>query len=138
MNKLLNKGTINDIKIELEKRLSTSSHSDFWAKKVLPMSSAILSVLIPLRDQKKLINPELEAIELLSIDELVKWSDLVSLRGLYFFLKTKWTIIDLKPLEEYLHFYNVSLEDPYAEFPIRHYNLNIGIGSVLQDVMQNK
>ena len=43
-----------------------------------------------------------------------------------------------KTIRRVFAFYNVSLEDPYAEFPIRHYNLNIGIGSVLQDVMQNK
>jgi len=151
MNELLQTITLQQLQEELKKRLLKSSHADFWNQKVLPLSEAIFSLILPLRDQGLLFNPETKKVNKLSIDEVLRWTDLVSLRNLYFILKKsndmgylidteyakddKYAPIDLTIIENYLHFYNVDLNNPIAEFPIRNYNLNQGIGSVLEDLM---
>jgi hypothetical protein len=42
----------------IEKELEKRNESPFWKDKVVPFSTAILSVLIPLRDNKMLFNPQ--------------------------------------------------------------------------------
>ena len=58
MKQLLESGTHDSILSALELALKNVSDSPFWVSKSAPLASAVLSVLIPLREQNLLFNPE--------------------------------------------------------------------------------
>jgi len=140
---------IDIITIELEKR----NESPFWKDKVVPFSSAILSVLIPLRDNKMLFNPQGNQEEKLTPELFLEWSDFVSLKMLAFTLQKSNTAkslqrtnlekelcdtyeeIDLSLLGEYLSLYTVNLEDELLDFPISNYNLHQGVSNVIKSLL---
>lgn len=154
MKQLLESGTQTSIISALELALENVSDSPFWVKKSTPLAEAILSVLIPLRDQGLLFNPEGERVDSLDHALIVRWCDLMSLRVLYFTLKlsnaksellrTKATIeeakgyklVDLDSLGQYLMSQNVNLDDEYIDFPISNYNIHIGVGELLAKVLR--
>jgi len=140
---------VNQISIELKKR----DESLFWSEKVAPFSEAILSVLIPLREQGLLFNPEGEYQEKLTPELFFRWCDFVSLKTLAFtinysneagkLLRTKldeektkkYKSIDISTLASYLSKYSVNLENELCDFPISNYNLHLGVTNVIKSLL---
>lgn len=133
--------------------LETRNESPFWKDKVVPFSRAILSVLIPLRDNNLLFNPEGYAEEKLTPELFFAWSDFVSLKTLAFTLQhsnkasklqrtkldekecTRYKEIDLEILGAYLSTYTVNLENESLDFPIANYNLHQGVSNVIKSLL---
>lgn len=146
-------GNLEEITQKIEKELQNRNESPFWSDKVVPFSEAILSVLIPLREQGLLFNPEGEAKEKLTPELFFRWCDFVSLKMLMFTLaisnedgrlvRTKvpkektaaYKPIDLEKLASYLSRYNVNLENETLDFPIAAYNLHLGVASVIKSLL---
>lgn len=142
--------TIVDI---LATELATRNESPFWAEKVVPFSSAILSILIPLRDKNILFDTQGLAISELTPDLFLEWSDFVSLKMLAFTIQksnasgalqrtaldaescAKYEEIDLTLLGDYLAKYTVNLEDELLDFPISNYNLHQGVSNVIKSLL---
>ena len=115
----------------LEKELNTRNESPIWKQKVVPFANAILSVLIPLRDENRLFNPEGKDVDELTPELFFVWSDFVSLKSLFF----KVEDVDLNILAEYLHVYSVNLEDEKIDYPIANYNLHLGVSNVIKSLL---
>ncbi len=107
------------------------NESPFWADKVVPFSHAILSVLIPLRNEKRLFTPEGKKVDTLTPELFLAWSDFVSLKSLYFRVEG----VELDTLAQYLHKYSVNLEDESLDFPIANYNLHQGVSNVIKSLL---
>lgn len=155
MGQLLQEGSEERILLALETALERSDESPFWAEKVLPLSHALLSVLIPLRDQGLLFTPEGEPASVLTPELLLRWCDLVSMKHLAFTLQKSndsrclertrydtertaaYTPVALERFGNYLGGYGVDLANEYNDFPIAHYNLHIGIASVLKSLLES-
>ncbi len=118
---------VKTIKEELDRR----NESPIWLEKVVPFADAILSILIPLRDENRLFDPQGEKIDELTPELFFQWSDFVSLKSLYFRVKD----VDLETLAEYLHRYSVNLEDERLDFPIANYNLHLGVSNVIKSLL---
>jgi hypothetical protein len=140
---------VETIQEELQKR----NESPFWRDKVVPFSEAILSVLVPLREQGLLFTPEGEAVEKLTPELFLEWSDFLSLKMLAFTLAksneagellrtsldkeacVSYESIDLKCLGEYLASHSVNLEREDLDFPIESYNLHQGVSNVIKSLL---
>ncbi|MDD2782475.1 hypothetical protein [Sulfuricurvum sp.] len=133
--------------------LDRSDEAPFWRQKSLPFCEAVLSVLIPLRDQQLLFDPEGNPHSELSPTLFLRWCDLLSLRTLAFtlaksntagkLLRTKidtesYQPIDLEILGKYLSSYNVNLDNEMVDFPVTNYNLHIGMTSLLTKILEGK
>ena len=137
----------------IEEELKQRNESPFWADKVVPFSRAILSVLVPLREQNLLFTPEGNKTEALTPELFLEWSDFLSLKTLAFtlarsneaqtLLRTSlpeevcknYQAIDLKLLGEYLSRYTVNLEREDLDFPIANYNLHQGVSNVIKSLL---
>lgn len=137
----------------IESELKTRNESPFWADKVVPFSRAILSALVPLRDNHLLFTPEGNAVGSLTPELFLEWSDFLSLKTLAFTLqksnvekklcRTKlsddacesYKEIDLELLGAYLSLYTVNLEDESLDFPIANYNLHQGVSNVIKSLL---
>ena len=137
----------------LEVALKSSNESPMWTEKVIPLTEAILSVLIPLRDQNLLVTPEGNPTETLTKDLFIRYCDLANLKWLAFTLqksndtelleRTKYSLgkcetyhaIQLGTLGEYLSLQTVNLEDEWLDFPIAKYNLHIGVGDLIKGIV---
>ena len=144
---------INTIVLTIESELKKRNESPFWSDKVVPFSHAILSVLVPLRDQGLLFNPENEPIKELSPELFLVWQDFLSLKSLAFTLQKsnssgvlertkydeedckKYETLDLQSLGDYLARYSVNLEDELLDFPISNYNLHQGVSNVIKSLL---
>ena len=133
--------------------LKNRKESPFWQEKVAPFVSAVLSVLIPLREQGLLFNPEGKAESELTPALFFRWCDFVSLKMLFFtieasndegrLLRTKiesekcaqYEPIDLIELAEYLAKYSVNLKNQDLDFPIANYNLHLGVANVIKSLL---
>jgi len=151
--KLFQDADINSIVDTIEKELKTRNESPFWSDKVVPFSSAILSVLVPLRDQNMLFNPQGDAVPQLTPELFLEWSDFVSLKLLAFTVQKsnaakslqrtnlakdvclRYEDIDLSILGEYLSRYTVNLENEQLDFPISTYNLHQGVSNVIKSLL---
>jgi hypothetical protein len=137
----------------IEDELKTRNESPFWSDKVVPFSRAILSVLVPLRDNDLLFNPEGKKEEKLTPELFFEWQDFLSLKTLAFTIqksnvsgvleRTKLDVesskrykeIELKLLGDYLAHYTVNLEDEMLDFPISNYNLHQGVSNVIKSLL---
>jgi len=137
----------------IESELQTRNESPFWADKVVPFSKAILSVLVPLREQNLLFNTQGNRVDVLTPELFLEWNDFVSLKMLAFtiqksnvageLLRTsiaqddakKYEQIDLTLLGDYLARYTVNLEDEGLDFPISNYNLHQGVSNVIKSLL---
>jgi len=144
---------IDTITTTLAKELSLRNESPFWADKVVPFSEAILSILVPLRDNSMLFNTQGKLEEQLTPELFLEWSDFVSLKMLAFTVQksnvaktlqrtdldkelcSKYQEIDLKLLGDYLSRYTVNLEDELLDFPISNYNLHQGVSNVIKSLL---
>lgn len=115
----------------IDTELKQRNESPFWTDKVVPFSRAILSVLIVLRDENRLFTPEGKDVEELTPELFLAWSDFVSLKSLFFRAQN----VDLNTLGEYLHRYNVNLENENLDFPIANYNLHQGVSNVIKSLL---
>jgi len=133
--------------------LETRNESPFWAQKVVPFSEGILSVLIPLRDLNMLFDPQGKAIDCLTPELFLEWSDFVSLKMLAFTIQKsnavsklertnldskvceRYKEIDLTTLGDYLALNNVNLENESLDFPISSYNLHQGVSNVIKSLL---
>ncbi len=154
MQQLLESGTHDSIISAMELALKNVGDSPFWISKSEPLASAVLSVLIPLREQNLLFNPEGQKVENLDVALVIRWCDLMSLKMLYFTLKksnkegallrTKLDLeeaktyksVDIEALGQYLLLQTVNLEDEILDFPISNYNIHIGVSEVIEKVLQ--
>lgn len=137
----------------LEDELRTRNESPFWRDKVVPFSEAILSILIPLRDEKMLFDPQGCAKEELTPELFFEWSDFVSLKSLAFIVQRsneageligtnlddatckRYKSMEVGVLGAYLSRYNVNLENEHLDFPIANYNLHQGVSSVIKSLL---
>ena len=137
----------------IEAELNTRNESPFWGEKVVPFSSAILSILIPLRDNNMLFDSQGKEVNELTPELFLEWSDFVSLKMLAFTIQKSNAVgellrtnlneelckeykeIDLKLLGDYLAHYTVNLEDELLDFPIAHYNLHQGVSNVIKSLL---
>ena len=133
--------------------LQTRNESPFWAEKVVPFSTAILSILVPLRENGMLFDSQGKAVDILTPDLFLEWSDFVSLKMLAFTIQKSniagellrttldnevcknYKEIDLKLLGDYLARYTVNLEDELLDFPISNYNLHQGVSNVIKSLL---
>ncbi|KFN40404.1 MAG: hypothetical protein JU82_03205 [Sulfuricurvum sp. MLSB] len=136
--------------------LERSDEAPIWKQKTLPYVQAILSVLIPLRDQKLLFDPEGNAHDILTPELFLRWCDLLSLKTLAFTLAksnekgalvrtkiaperaTGYLPVDLEILGKYLSGCSVNLDDEWVDFPITNYNLHIGITSLIAKILKEE
>ncbi len=128
---LFKNATRDEITKVIKEELDTRNESPIWLEKVVPFSDAILSVLIPLRDENRLFDPQGKEVDELTPELFFEWSDFVSLKSLYFRVKD----VDLEILAKYLHRYNVNLEDEKLDFPIANYNLHLGVSNVIKSLL---
>ncbi|MDD3477195.1 MAG: hypothetical protein PHI38_10030 [Sulfurimonas sp.] len=139
---LFKSATVDEIISHLAKELQTKNESAFWATRVVPFSEAILSVLVVLRDEKKLFNPEGVMVDELTPELFFRWSDFVSLKSLAFKIQRtnratdeSKTEIDLSKLASYLSANGVNLENEQLDFPIPTYNLHQGVSNVIKSLL---
>jgi len=150
---LFKNATVDTIVETIDKELKTRNESPFWSDKVVPFSRAILSVLVPLRDNDLLFTPEGTYVDTLTPELFLDWSDFLSLKTLAFTLAhsneanklvrtklddekcEKYTPIDLSDLGTYLSRYTVNLENESLDFPIANYNLHQGVSNVIKSLL---
>ena len=150
---LFKSASLDEIVDVLDAELKTRNESPFWTDKVVPFSSAILSVLIPLRDEDMLFNPEGEYVDMFTPELFFSWSDFVSLKTLAFTIEksnnakellrtnldkdrcSRYKYIDLQFLGDYLSKNNVNLEKESLDFPISSYNLHQGVSNVIKSLL---
>lgn len=153
IGQIFENGTQEQIISVLEVALKSSNESPIWTEKAIPLSEAILSVLIPLREQKLLITPEGTPAEHLTPELFLRYCDLVNLKWLAFTLQKSndadtlqrtqypqesaaaYVPIDLQILGAYLSSFTVNLEDEWLDFPISNYNLHIGISDLIKKLL---
>ncbi len=137
----------------LEVALKSSNESPIWTEKAIPLAEAILSVLIPLREQNLLVTPEGNPQESLTPELFLRYCDLANLKWLAFSLqqsndsgkleRTKRTNeqvkryvgMELSTLGAYLSLQTVNLEDEWLDFPIANYNLHIGVSDLIRTLI---
>lgn len=128
--------------------LDNSEEAPFWKEKILPFLDAMLSVLLPLKEQNLLFTPEGRIVENLDSELFYLWTDLISLRTLAFILEqsneneklirtdyidVEYSKIDLEILGKYLSSYKVNLtEEDNLDFPVGNYNLHIGMVTIIK------
>lgn len=148
---LLQNSSMEEILNILEQKLAKSEEADFWKEKIIPFTQAILSVLIPLKEQNLLFNPEGEVKDTLDSELFFRWTDLVCLKTLAFILQESneknqlvrtdyangdYQIIDLEKLGSYLSSNRVNIIDEDSlDFPMSIYNLHIGMVSIIKSLL---
>ena len=150
---LLKSGESSALLGAVSSALDRSDEAPFWRQKSLPFCEAVLSVLIPLREQNLLFDPEGNPHTELTPSLFIRWCDLLSLKTLAFtlaksndarkLLRTKidsnsYQSVDLEILGNYLSSYSVNLSDEWVDFPITNYNLHIGMTSLLTKILEGK
>ncbi|MDH4943468.1 hypothetical protein [Sulfurimonas sp. C5] len=151
--KLFATATLEEIVQQIITELDKRNESPFWTEKVGPFTTAILSVLIPLRDNGILFDPQGDYVDVLTPELFLEWSDFVSLKMLVFtiaksneaneLLRTKlskdvcqkYKPIDIEKLGTYLSRYSVNLENEALDFPIANYNLHQGVSNVIKSLL---
>ena len=138
---LFQNGTKEQIVSVITEELKKRNESPIWAEKVPPFTSAILSILIPLRDRGILFDPQGKEQDILTPDLFLEWSDFVSLKMLMFKIakangaSEEFEGIDVAELASYLARYSVNLEDEMQDFPIANYNLHQGVSNVIKSLL---
>jgi len=150
---LFEKESLENIVKVIGDELQTRNESPFWSEKVVPFSTAILSILVPLREMNLLFDSQGNAVERLSPELFFEWSDFVSLKMLAFTIQksnanaklertnldaescVQYKEIELRLLGDYLARYTVNLENESLDFPISNYNLHQGVSNVIKSLL---
>ena len=149
---LLQNSSQKEILENIEEKLKKSDEADFWKEKIIPYSEAILSVLIPLKEQNLLFSPEGKIVNSLDSELFYRWSDLVCLKTLAFTIQQSneqnkllrtdyknvdYKTIDLEKLGIYLSSNKVNLVDEDSlDFPISIYNLHQGMLTIIKNLFK--
>ena len=149
--KLLQNSSQEEIIKVLEDKLKNSEEPDFWKEKILPFTQAILSVLLPLKEQNLLFNPEGQIVNTIDSELFFRWSDLVCLKTLAFIIQesnekntlvrtdynnVKYSYIDLEKLGTYLSSNRVNIIDEDSlDFPMSIYNLHQGMVTIIKNLL---
>lgn len=149
-SQILQNSSKEEILEEIENRLKNSDEKEFWKEKVIPFVDAVLSVLLPLREQNLLFNPEGKIKEKFDSELFFRWSDLVCLRILAFILQesneknelvrtdykdVKFEPIDLEIVAKYLTSNRIDLtNEDNLDFPVATYNLHTGINTIIKNL----
>lgn len=149
-SQILQNSSKEEILEEIENRLKNSDEKEFWKEKVIPFVDSVLSVLLPLREQNLLFNPEGKIKEKLDSELFFRWSDLVCLRILAFILQesneknelvrtnykdVKFEPIDLEIVAKYLTSNRIDLtNEDNLDFPVATYNLHTGINTIIKNL----
>ena len=149
---LLQNSSQKEILENIEEKLKKSDEADFWKEKIIPYSEAILSVLIPLKEQNLLFSPEGKIVNSLDSELFYRWSDLVCLKTLAFIIQESneqnkllrtdyknvdYKTIDLEKLGIYLSSNKVNLVDEDSlDFPISIYNLHQGMLTIIKNLFK--
>ncbi|MGD9969742.1 MAG: hypothetical protein AB7S65_04745 [Sulfuricurvum sp.] len=151
---LFRSASADEILTTLTAALERSDEAPFWKQKAMPLLEAVLSVLIPLREQNLLFDPEERPAETLTPKLFLRWCDLLSLKTLAFTLSksneahrlqrtryddikaSAYTEIDLEILGKYLSGYSVNLSDEWVDFPVSNYNLHIGLTTLFEKIFK--
>lgn len=150
---LFNTKSADDIATALDITLQSRNESPFWMDKVIPFSKAVLSILVPLREQKLLFDPQGKFQEDLTPELFLEWMDFVSLKMLAFTIQksnesstllrtslsqeecSRYQAIDITLLAAYLNKYNVNMQDESLDFPIANYNVHQGVKNVVKSLL---
>lgn len=151
LDELLNTASKEEILEAYIVALDKSEEEEFWAEKISPYIEALLSVLIPLRDQNLLFNPEGKKLETLDSALFYRWADLVCLRTLAFILEesneknslvrtdyedVNYEKVDLELLATYLNSYRINLiDEDNLDFPVANYNLHTGLLGIIKKLI---
>ncbi len=151
---LLAEAKVQEITTLLDDELQKRNESPIWKTKVVPFSEAVLSVLVQLREQDLLFDPQGDYKEDLTLDLFYEWMDFVSLKMLAFTLQKSneakellrtnvdaqkaknYQEVDLTKLASYLAKNSVNLERENLDFPIAVYNLHQGVLSVIKSLIE--
>lgn len=149
---LLQNSSQKEILENIEDKLRKSDEADFWKEKIIPYSEAILSVLLPLKEQNLLFSPEGKIVNSLDSELFYRWSDLVCLKTLAFIIQESneqnkllrtdyknvdYKTIDLEKLGIYLSSNKVNLVDEDSlDFPISIYNLHQGMLTIIKNLFK--
>ena len=149
---LLQNSSQKEILENIEEKLKKSDEADFWKEKIIPYSEAILSVLLPLKEQNLLFSPEGKIVNSLDSELFYRWSDLVCLKTLAFTIQQSneqnkllrtdyknvdYKTIDLEKLGIYLSSNKVNLVDEDSlDFPISIYNLHQGMLTIIKNLFK--
>lgn len=148
---LLQNSSKEEIISLLDEKLKNSDEPDFWKEKVVPYTSAIFSILFPLKEQNLLFNPEGKKVDKLDSELFFRWADLVCLRTLAFIIEQsntqkklirteydgeKYEPIDLEVLGSYLASNRINLTDEdNLDFPMATYNLHTAMTTIIKDLL---
>ena len=149
--KLLQNSSQEEIIKVLEDKLKNSEEPDFWKEKILPFTQAILSVLLPLKEQNLLFNPEGQIVNTIDSELFFRWSDLVCLKTLAFIIQesneknelvrtdyknVEYKVINLEKLGVYLSSNRVNIIDEDSlDFPMSIYNLHQGMITIIKNLL---
>ena len=149
---LLQNSSQKEILENIEEKLKKSDEADFWKEKIIPYSEAILSVLLPLKEQNLLFSPEGKIVNSLDSELFYRWSDLVCLKTLAFTIQQSneqnkllrtdyknvdYKTIDLEKLGIYVSSNKVNLVDEDSlDFPISIYNLHQGMLTIIKNLFK--
>ena len=149
--KLLQNSSQEEIIKVLEDKLKNSEEPDFWKEKIIPFTEAILSVLLPLKEQNILFNPEGQIVNTIDSELFFRWSDLVCLKTLAFVIQesneknelvrtdyknVEYKVINLEKLGVYLSSNRVNIVDEDSlDFPMSIYNLHQGMITIIKNLL---
>jgi hypothetical protein len=149
--KLLQNSSQKEILEVLEDKLKKSEEPDFWKEKILPFTESILCVLLPLKEQNLLFNPEGEIVNTIDSELFYRWSDLVCLKTLAFIIQESnekntlvrtdyksvdYKVINLEKLGVYLSSNRVNIIDEDSlDFPLSVYNLHQGMVTIIKNLL---
>jgi hypothetical protein len=149
---LLHNFPLEEILEILKVKLEQSEEPDFWKEKIIPFKEAILSVLLPLKEQNILFNPEGQRVEEINSELFFRWTDLVCLKTLAFILQesnekktlvrtdyknVEYKVINLEKLGVYLSSNRVNIVDEDSlDFPMSIYNLHQGMTTIIKNLLK--
>jgi hypothetical protein len=149
---LLHNFSLEEILEILKVKLEQSEEPDFWKEKIIPFTEAILSVLLPLKEQNILFNPEGQRVEEINSELFFRWTDLVCLKTLAFILQesnekktlvrtdyknVEYKVINLEKLGVYLSSNRVNIVDEDSlDFPMSIYNLHQGMTTIIKNLLK--
>jgi hypothetical protein len=149
--KLLQNSSQKEILEVLEDKLKKSEEPEFWKEKILPFTESILCVLLPLKEQNLLFNPEGEIVNTIDSELFYRWSDLVCLKTLAFIIQESnekntlvrtdyksvdYKVINLEKLGVYLSSNRVNIIDEDSlDFPLSVYNLHQGMVTIIKNLL---
>lgn len=112
---LLSKGTADEITDIIGNMLEQGGDNSFWSGRALSMMKGLLSILVVLKDNGLLFNPDGEKEEILTFTLLQKWIADVNIKKLYYTIR-----VANKILNNTFNFYKEDTGDVFEENPLEY------------------